>query len=194
MSFFGWLSSRWAVLHESASRLRGRRFADGVVLGILLIFPILAMLIGGTIGAIITLLVSSINIISVTGESMLRIARIGGRIALPAGKRCCSLLREEFPLIVLCVFVLCILVNFGAVYASLERMQPRQHLGGTRVPVGLFDSIYYSFSVMTTVGFGDVHPISIAAKTLTMAQMLSVFLLVFVALSLVAERKRVSRE
>ncbi len=189
MSVFALLSRKWALAHRSIARLSNSCCADLVLVGILLLLPILVLLIPGTAGAAATMLIAAVNVVSVVGEATQRILSCGGATHPKFRTASSRALREEFPLIVLCVFVLCILLNFAALYAALERVQPAVHFGGASSPIGLFDSLYYSFSVVSTVGLGDVYPTSVAAKALTMTQMASVFVLVFVALSMVAGRQ-----
>ncbi|MDX1516880.1 MAG: potassium channel family protein [Woeseiaceae bacterium] len=54
---------------------------------------------------------------------------------------------------------------FGIAYFGLLQFDGYGELLGV-VPVNLFDYIYYSASVYTTVGFGDIYPVG-AIRTMT---------------------------
>ncbi|WP_198026572.1 potassium channel family protein [Bradyrhizobium sp. ARR65] len=59
----------------------------------------------------------------------------------------------------------------------------------TPPPIGMVvDCLYFSFVTMATVGYGDIHPESMAAKIATMLEILVAFILIVVILARVMSR------
>jgi voltage-gated potassium channel len=63
---------------------------------------------------------------------------------------------------------------FAAVYDALEILAPGSFAGDLdAVGHGLEDSVYFSFVTLTTLGYGDVTPVSQAARTFTVIEALT---------------------
>ncbi len=62
-----------------------------------------------------------------------------------------------------------LLVVFAATYAVISNDEP----GSFSEPLGRTDALYFTVTVFTTVGFGDIAPRSELARILTMIQMLT---------------------
>jgi len=58
---------------------------------------------------------------------------------------------------------------FTGIYHWISN-QSTDHFGR---PLSVFDSLYFSMITQTTIGYGDIVPISQIAKIICMAQMLS---------------------
>jgi hypothetical protein len=71
-------------------------------------------------------------------------------------------------------------VGWGGVYAIVEGISP----GSFSVALGSEDLLYFSFVTLTTVGYGDVLPLSILGKRLAIleAAMGSIYMAVIVAM------------
>ncbi|MGC0338765.1 potassium channel family protein [Streptomyces sp. SLBN-8D4] len=74
------------------------------------------------------------------------------------------------------------LLLFAAAYYLLERSTP----GSFSEPLTRTDSLYFTLTVFSTVGFGDITPVTQTARILTMTQMAGNILLVGVAARVVA--------
>ncbi len=61
------------------------------------------------------------------------------------------------------------LVIFAVTYYLMNRAQP----GSLSEPLSRTDSLYYTITVFSTVGFGDIVPLSEPARITTMVQMLA---------------------
>ena len=70
----------------------------------------------------------------------------------------------------LCVYFL-IGLGFGAFFASLDFVEPAS-LAGARATgaLTLADSIYFSFVTLATLGYGDIVPASLAARSLAVLE------------------------
>jgi hypothetical protein len=76
----------------------------------------------------------------------------------------------------------CIYIIFGFIWAFLYSLVEYQHPGSFKFPVNdvlhtperhdrfLFDCFYFSFVTLTTLGYGDITPISKAAKMLAVLE------------------------
>jgi hypothetical protein len=72
-----------------------------------------------------------------------------------------------------CIYVLIALV-FACLYAILERIGP----GSFSIPPGpveavgarFFDLVYFSFTVLTSTGFGDIHALSRQARSIVIIE------------------------
>lgn len=88
----------------------------------------------------------------------------------------------------LCVFLL-MGVFWAMLYSWIGRIEPGAFSANTGVPpgmgrgVGSVTSLYYSFVTLTTLGFGDITPVTAAARIVTVMEALTgqVFLVVLVA-------------
>ncbi|MFI1506991.1 potassium channel family protein [Streptomyces sp. NPDC020597] len=74
------------------------------------------------------------------------------------------------------------LLLFSAAYYLLERSTP----GSFTEPLTRTDSLYFTLTVFSTVGFGDITAVTQTARVLTMVQMVGNILLVGVAAKVVA--------
>jgi|SaaInlV_120m_DNA_3_1039746.scaffolds.fasta_scaffold16220_2 hypothetical protein len=61
---------------------------------------------------------------------------------------------------------LIVVVGFACVYFCLSLLDPRAF----NEQLSILDSIYYSFMIGTTVGFGDIQPVSGSARVLTIIE------------------------
>jgi voltage-gated potassium channel len=61
-----------------------------------------------------------------------------------------------------------LLLVFAAIYVAIETNRP----GSFTEPLSRTDSLYFTVTVFSTVGFGDIAPKSELARVLTMTQML----------------------
>jgi len=70
----------------------------------------------------------------------------------------------------LCVYFL-VGLGFGAFFASLDYLQPGS-LSGARTAgaLGIADSVYFSFVTLATLGYGDIVPASLAARSLAVLE------------------------
>jgi hypothetical protein len=104
--------------------------------------------------------------------------RMIGRSARP-GRQGAQALALIIPLLLLVFAQACFL---------LERHQP----GSFTVPLSRTDALYFVVTVFSTVGFGDVAPVSTAARVLVTVQMICNLLVVGVALKVIlaAVRRR----
>ncbi len=59
------------------------------------------------------------------------------------------------------------LLLFAAAYYLMERTHPHSFTE----PLGRTDSLYFTLTVFSTVGFGDITPRTVTARVLTMVQM-----------------------
>lgn len=86
----------------------------------------------------------------------------------------------------ICVYIL-LGYCFALVFMLLEVLSPGSFAYTHEVPVGIAqiesDLIYYSFVTLTTVGFGDITPLTPPAKSLTMIESVvgPMFVAVFIA-------------
>ncbi len=72
---------------------------------------------------------------------------------------------------------------WGTLYALIESFLPGSFTTGGGPSPDRFDLIYYSFVTLTTLGFGDISPISVPARSLTTVEavMGQIYLAVLVA-------------
>ncbi|MEH0449199.1 potassium channel family protein [Streptomyces sp. B21-102] len=78
------------------------------------------------------------------------------------------------------------LLLFSGAYFLLERGTP----GSFSEPLTRTDSLYFTLTVFSTVGFGDITAVTQTARVLTMVQMVGNILLVGVAAKVVASAVR----
>ena len=64
-----------------------------------------------------------------------------------------------------------ILLVFGGVYAFYEHVQPNS-FSGHNIPWEFGEFLYYSFTVITTIGNADLKPMTYLAKWLSMAELM----------------------
>jgi Ion channel len=68
------------------------------------------------------------------------------------------------------------LILFATTHYLIERNDPHSY----SQTMTRLDALYFTFTVLTTVGFGDIAPVSELARTITMLQMVGDLLLIFV--------------
>jgi voltage-gated potassium channel len=61
-----------------------------------------------------------------------------------------------------------LLLVFAAIYVAIETNRP----GSFTEPLSRIDSLYFTVTVFSTVGFGDITPVSEAARLVAVAQMI----------------------
>ncbi|MDH5245566.1 MAG: ion channel [Betaproteobacteria bacterium] len=61
---------------------------------------------------------------------------------------------------------------WGVIYATIEMHAPGSFAGTLRLDERLSDWVYYSFVTLTTVGYGDITPLSMAARAIAMLEAL----------------------
>ncbi len=91
-----------------------------------------------------------------------------------------SINQLHFLLLFLFLGFLTVIVGFSSLYAEMFRSNP-EHFWGLRD--GLL-SIYFSVITFSTVGYGDIHPVSLLAKTVVMAEVFIAMFFSLVALSI----------
>jgi hypothetical protein len=89
--------------------------------------------------------------------------------------------RRDGALLVLGLLLAAVVIGFAALYAQegwlAESASSSRH-----------DSLYFSLITITTVGFGDLHPLTADAKTSVMLQVASGFLFLAAAIPILASR------
>ena len=72
-----------------------------------------------------------------------------------------------------CTYVLMAMV-FACVYAMLEQLMPGSFAFPSSLPAGtatrIWDLLYFSFTVLTSTGFGDIHPLARSARAVVMVE------------------------
>ena len=102
--------------------------------------------------------------------------------------------RSRYPMLramlVITVFLVTYLLLMAYVYLSLEARFPGQVPGvGTHV-----DALYFTVTVVTTVGFGDIVPVGQAAKAVVTTQMVFTLVVLGTLIRLAANVGRDERE
>ena len=64
---------------------------------------------------------------------------------------------------------------FAIIYSNLHAYSKQQSIEGFNY-IGTFDPWYYSFMVSSTVGFGDITPVSKLARGLAIVQVLTIWI------------------
>ncbi len=79
---------------------------------------------------------------------------------------------------------------FATAYYLLERTQPGELVGlSTRL-----DSLYFALTVLSTVGFGDIHAVGQTARAMVSAQIVFDVLVISLAVGAVRDVHRVQRQ
>ena len=93
--------------------------------------------------------------------------------------------KADFPVLraaeALVLVVALFLTFFAAAAVALEQLTH----GSFSEPLTRIDGFYYAVTTMATVGFGDIHPVSQAARILGIVQMLGNLILLGVAVRLI---------
>lgn len=66
------------------------------------------------------------------------------------------------------IIFLNIIVYFGLIYYFLYKMDPKSF----SMPLDAFDSVYFSLVTVSTLGYGEIHPLSKYARAIAMAELL----------------------
>jgi hypothetical protein len=78
-------------------------------------------------------------------------------------------------------------VAWAYLYAILQHLEPGSFaFGGAPADVNLRELIYFSFTALTTTGFGDITPVHAIARTLTMFEQLAGVLYVAILIARLA--------
>jgi hypothetical protein len=90
----------------------------------------------------------------------------------------CSIVKLFFPsriaaLVLVGLFLITLVVGFAGIYYSLESEAFLKKLTSST------DALYFSFVTITTLGYGDFHPVLDCAKIVVMCQLVSGILLLF---------------
>jgi voltage-gated potassium channel len=82
--------------------------------------------------------------------------------------------------------LLMIFVLFLGIFTKIYHILSAGDPGGFSEPLSYFSSFYYSVSVLSTVGVNSISPISVAARSVTMIQMLLDLIMLGVAVRVVS--------
>jgi len=82
--------------------------------------------------------------------------------------------RVKKHLLFLCTQLMVILV-FAIIYWFIDKYETGRHFKGLRRGDPFMDFLYYSTATQTTVGYGDILPISWQTRALAMVQMIMVY-------------------
>ncbi len=63
---------------------------------------------------------------------------------------------------------------FAIIYWLINTQTPDQHFSGLSKDATPLDYLYYSITTQTTVGYGDIHPVSPLARSVAVLQMVVV--------------------
>ncbi len=79
--------------------------------------------------------------------------------------------RSPYPYIVASEALILVAAMFLALFAALYVVIENTHAGSFTEPLDHFTAYYYALTVLATVGFGDITPVTVAARTASMMQM-----------------------
>ncbi|SPD72166.1 membrane hypothetical protein [uncultured Desulfobacterium sp.] len=85
-------------------------------------------------------------------------------------------------LTLLLVYLLCVVLNYGVVFAALDSLMPGRHFVVSHPSWLTFDFVYFSFVTMFTLGYGDIVPISWLAKLLSITELVFGLQFLFIGL------------
>lgn len=77
---------------------------------------------------------------------------------------------------------------FGAIYAWLDRMSPTSMFENFSAHSGIFDYFYFSIVTFTTLGYGDITPVTIPEKIVVGVEVLLGFTMLGVLINLIKRR------
>lgn len=114
-----------------------------------------------------------------------------------------SILRErevtnELIMAALCTYVF-IGFSFAEVYQAIDMFSPHSFSGVTAMTnqfkIITLEYLYFSFTTLTTVGFGDIVPISLQAKAIVIIEEVTglFYMAIFVSRLIAAERRAVAQ-
>lgn len=83
------------------------------------------------------------------------------------------IVRSRFPVLVTLVTVSTIATFALIAFAATYRLLSADDVAAFNEPLGHTDALYFSLTTTTTVGFGDIAPVSGAARGVVMVQMLA---------------------
>jgi voltage-gated potassium channel len=89
-----------------------------------------------------------------------------------------SILRSPYPRVRAVAALATTLPVFLVVFATTYFVMSRTNAGQFSEPLSRLDSAYYTVTVFATVGFGDITPLTSAARVATMLQMIGDVVLV----------------
>lgn len=92
-----------------------------------------------------------------------------------------SLIRWAFA-----TFVFVFIVSFG--YMAIDKVQPDDLHRMIHGEAHWFDYFYFSVMILTTVGLGDIHPVTLAGKMLTSVEALFGFLMIGIFIGMLQKR------
>jgi voltage-gated potassium channel len=105
-----------------------------------------------------------------------------------------AILRSRYPVLraieALAAAIPLFLLVFAAAYLKLADAQP----GAFSEPLSRTDALYFTITVFSTVGFGDITPVADAARVTTMVQMLGDLVVVGLVLRLMLNAVKAGRE
>jgi voltage-gated potassium channel len=105
-----------------------------------------------------------------------------------------AILRSRYPALraieALAAAVPLFLLVFAAAYVKLADAQPQAF----SEPLSRTDALYFTITVFSTVGFGDITPVADAARVTTMVQMLGDLVVVGLVLRLMLNAVKAGRE
>jgi voltage-gated potassium channel len=105
-----------------------------------------------------------------------------------------SILRSDYPALraieALGAAIPLFLLLFAAAYVKLAEAQPEAF----SEPLSRTDALYFTITVFATVGFGDIAPVTDAARITTMVQMVSDLLVVGLVLRVMLSAVKQGRE
>jgi voltage-gated potassium channel len=99
---------------------------------------------------------------------LLGLVLVGAIVALQARRILTSHVPRLQAIQAIAVILPLLLLVFAAIYVAIETNRP----GSFTEPLSRIDSLYFTVTVFSTVGFGDIAPKSELARVLTMTQML----------------------
>jgi voltage-gated potassium channel len=133
---------------------------------------------------------------TLTSETVLWLAVGLIAVALLLAWHVRSIIRSPYPRIravaALVTTVPVFVVVFATTYYAMSRTDP----SGFSEPLSRLDSAYFTVTVLATVGFGDITPVTPAARATTVAQMVGDVILVGLVVQVVvgAMRRGVRRQ
>jgi len=107
-----------------------------------------------------------------------------------------SVVRSPYPRVRTITALATALPLFLLVFATTYYVSGSSVTGAFSEPLSRLDALYYTVTVFSTVGFGDIVPVSELARVLTMAQMIADVVLVgfVVRVMVAAMRKGIRRQ